>query len=126
VVPAGGLAPDRSRWIDARRKFFLPVDGLQEVFRGKFGDGLKTSHAEHQLPWNTRRASESEGLRSLAWTAVPLPVGGLCKTPVRRCVALRYLGQYTPGVAISNHRLVALADGMLTFRWRDSAHPNKK
>jgi hypothetical protein len=40
--------------------------------------------------------------------------------------ALRYLGQYTHRVAISNHRLVALADGMVTFRWRDSAHKNKK
>jgi hypothetical protein len=40
--------------------------------------------------------------------------------------ALRYLGQYTHRVAISNHRLVALADGNVTFRWRDSAHKNKK
>ena len=29
-------------------------------------------------------------------------------------------------MAISNHRLVALADGIVTFRWRDSAHKNKK
>jgi hypothetical protein len=29
-------------------------------------------------------------------------------------------------VAISNHRLVALSDGQVTFRWRDSAHGNKK
>ena len=40
--------------------------------------------------------------------------------------ALRYLGQYTHRVAISNHRLVALADGIVTFRWPDSAHKNKK
>ena len=40
--------------------------------------------------------------------------------------ALRYLGQYTHRVAISNHRLVTLADGRVTFRWRDSAHKNKK
>ena len=40
--------------------------------------------------------------------------------------ALRYLGQYTHRVAISNHRLVALADGVVTFRWRDSAHQNMK
>lgn len=40
--------------------------------------------------------------------------------------ALRYLGQYTHRVAISNHRLVALADGMVTFRWRDSAHYNQQ
>jgi hypothetical protein len=40
--------------------------------------------------------------------------------------ALRYLGCYTHRVAISNHRLVSLAEGRVTFRWRDSAHKNKK
>ena len=39
---------------------------------------------------------------------------------------LRYLGAYTHRVAISNHRLVNLADGNVMFRWRDSAHGNKK
>src|SRR5947208_315123 len=37
--------------------------------------------------------------------------------------------QYHPHVhcvAISTHRLVALADGNVTFRWRDSAHGNRK
>ena len=40
--------------------------------------------------------------------------------------ALRYLGAYTHRVGISNSRLVALSDGQVTFRWRDSAHGNKK
>jgi hypothetical protein len=40
--------------------------------------------------------------------------------------ALRYLGNYTHRVAISNHRLVALTNGGVTFRWRDSARGNKK
>src|SRR5207245_25990 len=39
---------------------------------------------------------------------------------------LRYLGRYTHRVAISNHRLVAFADGQVTFRWRDSAHHNEQ
>ena len=39
---------------------------------------------------------------------------------------LRYLGAYTHRVAISNHRLVSLQDHEVTFRWRDSAHKNKK
>jgi hypothetical protein len=39
---------------------------------------------------------------------------------------LLYLGSYTHRVAISNHRLVSLADGQVTFRWRDSAHHNQK
>ena len=38
---------------------------------------------------------------------------------------LHYLGRYTHRVAISNHRLVSLADGQVTFRWRDSAHHNQ-
>jgi len=33
---------------------------------------------------------------------------------------LRYLGAYTHRVAISNHGLVALADGNVTFRWRET------
>jgi hypothetical protein len=48
VVPAGGLALDYSRWIDAPSKsFFLPKDVLAEVFRGKFIDGLRKA----SWPW---------------------------------------------------------------------------
>ena len=41
VVPAGGLSPDRTRWIPSQQRFFLPVDVLAEVFRGKFTEALK-------------------------------------------------------------------------------------
>jgi predicted Zn-ribbon and HTH transcriptional regulator len=129
IVPAGGLAPDHSRWIDSQRKFFLPVDALKEVFRGKFVDGLKTLHAEQKLvfhgalAWLRCRKAFAAWLRPLfrsRWVVyAKRPFGGAQH-------ALRYLGQYTHRVAISNHRLVALADGMVTFRWRDSAHKNKK
>jgi len=54
-------------------------------------------------------------------------LGRLRKAPLRRSEhALRYLGAYTHRVAISNHRLLALNDGYVTFRWRDSAHGNEK
>ena len=39
---------------------------------------------------------------------------------------LQYLGRYTHRVAISNHRLISLVDGQVTFRWRDSAHHNEQ
>jgi hypothetical protein len=39
---------------------------------------------------------------------------------------LQYLGNYTHRIAISNHRLVGLEDGKVSFRWRDSAHKNKQ
>jgi len=129
VVPAGGLAPDHSRWIDSQRKFFLPVCVLKEVFRGKFVEGLKKLQAEHKLAFHGTLTPLQNPKALAAWLR-PLfrsswvvyskrPFGGAQH-------ALRYLGQYTHRVAISNHRLVALADGMVTFRWRDSAHKNKK
>src|SRR5438105_15539123 len=36
-----------------------------------------------------------------------------------------YLGRYTHRVAISNHRLVAVHEGQVAFRWRDSRHGNR-
>ena len=129
VVPAGGLAPDHSQWIDSQQKFFLPVDVLSKVFRGKFVDGLKQLHAEHKLGFHGTLAALQNPKAFAAWLR-PLfrsPWVVYSKRPFGGAQhALRYLGQYTHRVAISNHRLVALAHGMVTFRWRDSAHNNKK
>jgi hypothetical protein len=128
VLAAGGLAPDHSRWISSRRSFFLPINVLSRVFRGKFVAGLKTAfHAGalqfhgHLLPLAEPRAFAS-WLRVLFrhdWVVYSKrPFGG----PEH---VLRYLGAYTHRVAISNRRLVALAEGNVTFRSRDSAHGNK-
>jgi hypothetical protein len=39
---------------------------------------------------------------------------------------LRYLARYTHRVAISNHRLISLEDGKVTFRWKGYAHDGKQ
>jgi len=129
VVPAGGLAPDHSRWVDSQQRFFLPVAILQEVFRGKFVEGLKVLHAEHKLSFHGTLVALQNPKAFAAWLR-PLfrsPWVVYAKRPFGGAQhALFYLGQYTHRVAISNHRLIALADGAITFRWRDSAHKNKK
>ena len=38
---------------------------------------------------------------------------------------LEYLGRYTHRVAISNDRLLNMADGQVRFRWKDYAHGNR-
>lgn len=129
VVPAGGLAPDHTRWIGAPPGFFLPVKVLSRVFRGKFVVGLRELYRDGRLAFsgalfNLRtRGAFAAFLRSLFrsdWVVYSKrPFGGAEHV-------LHYLGAYTHRVAISNHRLVALADGSVTFRWRDSAHKNKK
>jgi putative transposase/transposase-like zinc-binding protein len=129
VVAAGGLSPDHTRWISPRYAFFLPVRVLGTVFRGKFVAGLKRAFAQGRLGFHGQLRFLADPkifrgwLRQLFrqdWVVyAKRPFGG----PEH---ALRYLGGYTHRVAISNHRLVAFADGKVTFRWRDSAHKNKK
>jgi hypothetical protein len=129
VVPAGGLSPDRTRWIPSQQKFFLPVDVLAEVFRGKFTEALKDAFARGELGFHGslkplgRPKTFAQLIRQTfrkKWVVYSKrPFGG----PEH---ALRYLGCYTHRVAISNHRLVSFANDQLTFRWRDSAHHNEK
>src|SRR5262249_42793684 len=50
VVPAGGLAPDRRRWIRPKYAgFFLPVKVLSRVFRGKYVAALRRAHDRGEL-----------------------------------------------------------------------------
>ena len=129
VAAAGGLAPDHTRWISSRQGFFLPVKVLSRVFRGKFVAGLKTAFHQDKLEFHGHLAPLAEPRTFAAWLrslfrhdwvvyAKP-PFGG----PEH---ALRYLSGYTHRIAISNRRLVALQQGNVSFRWRDSAHANKQ
>ena len=127
VVPAGGLAPGRTRWIGGSDRFFLPLKVLQIVFRGKFVEGLKDAFAQQRLclagpiQHLNRPNCFAAFVRKLhrhKWVVyVKPPFGG----PEQ---VLRYLGRYTHRVAISNHRLLAFDGDNVTFRWRDYAHGN--
>jgi hypothetical protein len=129
VVAAGGLAPDHARWVSARQSFFLPVRVLSRVFRGKFVAGLKAAFHNATLEFHGQLAPLAKPRAFASWLRLLFrqdwvvyskpPFGG----PEH---VLRYLGAYTHRVAISNHRLLALADGHVRFRWRDSAHNNQK
>ncbi len=41
LVPGGGLSGDKTKWLPAQNKFFLPVQALSPIFRAKFRDALK-------------------------------------------------------------------------------------
>ena len=129
VVPAGGLSRDHARWIRSHPRFFLPIAILRRVFRGKFVASLKSAFERGQLHLAGELAPLAQPKAFTAWLR-PLfrkdwivyskpPFGG----PE---YVLQYLGRYTHRVAISNHRLVALANGQVVFRWRDSADHNRQ
>jgi hypothetical protein len=129
VVPSGGLAPGRTHWIRGSATFFLPLAVLQEVFRGKFIDGLEQAFEQKRLNCSglIQHLAEAKGfaqfIRKLhhhEWVVYTKPSFGAPEH------VLRYLGRYTHRVAISNHRLISFDGDQVTFRWRDYARGNKK
>jgi hypothetical protein len=125
VVPGGGLSPDHQRWIPCSHKFFLPVKVLSLVFRGKFLAALQRAFRKHQLTL----AGQLAPLQSPALFAALLRSAAqrhwvvYAKRPFAGpAQVLTYLSRYTHRIAIANSRLISMADGRITFRWRDYAH----
>ena len=131
MVPGGGISPDNSRWIPCRKyrkSFFLPVKVLSRFFRKRFLIHLRKAFQKGKLQFH----GELESL------AQPAAFDALCRKAdqVEWVVyakrpfdgpeqVLKYLARYTHRVAISNRRLLSLADGRVTFEWKDYAAGNQ-
>jgi Putative transposase len=122
VLPAGGIAAGGARWVPCRPHFFLPVRVLSRRFRRLYLAGLAQLSGQGHLTWTGRCQALAEpgpwqqllaALQDQEWVVYakePLP------DPWH---VLKYLARSTHRVAISNHRLVALEDGQVTFRSKD-------
>jgi hypothetical protein len=128
VVPGGGIALDRSRWISCKKEkkyFFLPVKVLSRVFRGKFVDLLRKAFQRGELSFHGKLEGLDDPQAFERWLRTTYktdwvvhakpPFGG----PVQ---VLKYLARYTHRVAISNRRLIDIEDGKVRFRWKDYAN----
>ena len=129
VVPGGGLSAAGDRWVRCRKGFFLPVNVLARLFRRLFLAALTRAFEHGKLTFHGHCAYLAEPLafqRLLAilrarewWVYAKPPFGG----PE---LVLAYLGRYTHRVAISNHRLLNLENGEVTFSWKDYRHGNQQ
>jgi len=129
IVPGGGIGPDGARWIACRKQsFFLPNEVLGSRFRNLFLTYLKEAFREGKLRFHGEMASLSRPAafaalcsraKRIKWVVfVKPPFGG----PE---LVLKYLARYTHRVAISNGRILSVADGKVTFLWKDYADGNK-
>jgi hypothetical protein len=124
VVPGGGLSPDGSRWIACRPGFFLPVRVLSRLFRRLFLEELVKAFDAGKLeffsalePCQDRYLAPT---RKIDWVVyAKRPFAG----PEQ---VLDYVGRYTHRVAISNNRLLDIADGNVTFRYKDYRHDSQQ
>jgi hypothetical protein len=132
VVPGGGLTSDSGRWIASSPRFFLPVQVLSRLFRGKFLAGLKRLHQAGQLKLDDKLAELVEGPAFQRWLE-PLYVKEwvvFCQPPVRPDqgpeAVLKYLARYVTGAAISDGRLLSHEAGRVVFRTKNYRQGRKR
>ena len=128
VVPAGGLSPDGTQWIHAGPRFFLPVSVLRQVFRGKFVAAVREAFRQGRLffPGSLAPLATDGAFRAFLRSLYRQPWVVYAKPPFGSPAhVLHYLARYTHHVAISNHRLVAVTDDTVSFRWKDYRHGNQ-
>jgi hypothetical protein len=130
-VSGGGISLDNSRWIACRKyrkSFLFPVKVLSAFFRKRFLIHLRKAFQKGKLQFHgeLEPLAQPAAFEALCQRAAYVkwvvyakrPFGG----PER---VLKYLARYTHRVAISNQRLLSLADGQVTFEWKDYAAGNQ-
>ena len=129
IVPGGGLSFDGLRWIQSRKKFFIPVKVLAKKFRGKFLALLKSAFFETKLHFSglIEALALENNFQQLLNQPYETDWVVYCKPPFKSPAhVLRYLGRYTHRVAISNQRIVSVHDDHVTFKWRDYKDHNRE
>jgi hypothetical protein len=117
--PTGGVGkttPYSEEWVPAGKKFFLPVKALSRIFRAilcrMIGEHIDAGMIT--LPDGLIGFAElNKKLYQKNWHVFSKKAFGGANAVVR------YLGEYTQRVAISNSRIVSLEKGMVSFRWKD-------
>jgi hypothetical protein len=128
IVPGGGVDID-GKWKDCKGKFLFPVRVMAALFRGKLLDAFKSgikdktiefhgSLGEYEAPGKFQKLLDE--LYRKKWVAY-------VKEPFASPQAVvRYLGNYTHRIAISNNRILSIQDGRVSFLWKDYADHSKK
>jgi hypothetical protein len=101
LVPGGGLAEDGRTWVRAKAGFLVHVKPLAVLFQAKLRSALRQTALWSEIP-------------AAAWQQ-PWVVD--CRSVGTARAALKYLAPYIFRVALSNNRIVRVADGQVTFRY---------
>lgn len=129
VVSGGGMSLDGQQWVSCRKGFFLPVRVLSRLYRRLFLTELSIAYQKRELEFygNLSHLSEPEHFDQLLQSARSADWVVYAKPPFAGPEkVLDYLSRYTHRIAISNHRILSLKDGKVSFRWRDYRHGDKQ
>ncbi len=112
IVPAAGVdLKGQWKYIGSNGQYLYPVQQLSNTFKGKFLDRVKRK---------LRKAEKHEGFMPHIEKAYSAKWVVNCQPSMAKPEhVIRYLGQYTHRVAISNHRILDISNEEVTFIAKD-------
>ena len=126
LVPGGGLQGER--WINCKQDYFLPVEILSKVFRGKILEYFEDAFhkEEFEFKGSIDYLASFSNFKGLLMDCAQKDFVVYSKKPFGGpAQVIKYLGQYTHRIAISNYRLVKVEDQKVFFKVRDKKSPEK-
>ena len=122
IVPGGVWREASGQWVGCRRNFLFGKQALADAFRNRYLHRLVALRKQGKLLFSGPAAELADAvawhelLSKLAgkrWAVWPKPTAAGAEQ------ALDYLGRYAYRVAISDHRIRAIANGAVSFSWCD-------
>ena len=114
IVPGGGIRTGKEEWKNTPKDFFIPFRVLAAVFKGKFMEMLKKQCAAELTP------ELIAALYKKDWVVYAK------ESFANPDAVIKYLGQYTHRIAISNTRIQSVSTDSVEFAYKDYADGNTR
>lgn len=121
ILLGGGLTM-KNEWKDKGNDFFLPIQVVSKVFRGKYLEELKQLWKDEKLRFFglSQKYRNHYALQELLDTCYATEWVPYCKKTFNGAQSvIDYLGKYTHRIAISNHRIIRMDEKTVTFFVKD-------
>jgi len=118
IIPAGGITANGTwKATISKGKFLFDVEHLSPVFRARFVAGVRKWAKAKQVSLDNQMIDR---LFEKGWVVyAKRPFGGPKQV-------IKYLGQYTRRIAISNYRIKEITNDHVVFSYKDRRDKNKQ
>lgn len=129
IVPGGGMEKQKSTWKSCSSTFLFPIAVIQKLYRGKFMAYITRAitAGEIQLHGSLQKYRDPAVYNRLINLLYNKKWVVHVKEPFASPeVVIKYLGQYTRRIAISNRRIIQVDNNRVTFVYKDYADGSKR
>jgi hypothetical protein len=128
IIPAGALSFAKDKWIPARDEYLFKITSLAKAFKNCYLKLLANAYLKDQLIFTPKTADlkSRQAFKQLINSVSKKRWVAYAKPPFADPhQVLEYLGRYTHRVAISNHRIISIDNGRVTFTYKDRKNKNQ-